>query len=306
MDKLTLETKKIMRNNISYLQYDLPIHQAQTSFLDFSDICVIKDMHPEALQEMHCHNFYCIFWFYSGEGTHIVDFNEYEIEQGLVFFLSPKHIHTYCNLANINGIAICFTEDFLLRIDNELQGRIKSKLFYPANGFSHCKISETAKETIKPIVNLLQEATISQYEDKSLQASYLASLLSLLLIDMIRLGEWDDSPLTNIPTDSYQVYMKFIQMVEDNFTVCHTVKNYIERLGVSQTTLNLYVQQYAKTTPLKIINNRIILEAKRLIRYSTLRIKQISFKLGFEDTSYFIKLFKRNVGMSPIEFREQD
>lgn len=141
-------------------------------------------MHPEALQEMHCHNFYCIFWFYSGEGTHIVDFNEYEIEQGLVFFLSPKHIHTYCNLANINGIAICFTEDFLLRIDNELQGRIKSKLFYPANGFSHCKISETAKETIKPIVNLLQEATISQYEDKSLQASYLASLLSLLLIDM--------------------------------------------------------------------------------------------------------------------------
>lgn len=255
---------------------------------------------------MHCHNFYCIFWFYSGEGTHIVDFKEYEVGQETVFFLSPKHLHTYRNLNNIDGLAICFTEDFLLKLDNELQGRIKAKLFYPVEDFSHCKISEAAKEKMKPIVKLLQEASISQYEDKSLQASYFASLLSLLLIDMIRFGEWDEFSLTNVSSDSYQVYMKFIQMVEDNFTGYHTVKDYIEALGVSQTTLNLYTQQYAKTTPLKIINNRIILEAKRLIRYSTLRIKQISFKLGFEDTSYFIKLFKRNVGMSPVEFRELD
>lgn len=65
-------------------------------------------------------------------------------------------------------------------------------------------------------------------------------------------------------------------------------------------------QQYAKTSPLKLINDRIILEAKRMIRYSDLRIKEIAFDLGFKDDSYFIKLFKRNVGMSPIEFREKE
>ena len=240
MDKQTLETKKIVCNDISYLQYDLPIQQVRTSFFDISDINVIKGMHPEALLETHCHNFYCIFWFYSGKGIHIVDLNEYKVESGSVFFLSPKHIHTFRDLANTEGIAICFTEDFLLKLNNELQGRIKTKLFYSANGFAHCKISETAKEAMKPIVKLLQETSLSQYEDISLQASYCASLLSLFLIDVIRLGEWDDSSLTDISKDSYQIYMKFIQMVEDNFTVCHTVKNYTERLGVSQTTLNLY------------------------------------------------------------------
>ena len=66
-------------------------------------------------------------------------------------------------------------------------------MFYPANGFAHCKISEAAKEKMKPIVKLMLEASALQYEDKSLQASYFASLLSLLLIDMIRLGEWGDS-----------------------------------------------------------------------------------------------------------------
>ncbi len=127
MEKQTLEKKKIVHNNISYLQYDLPTDQAKMSFFDISDISAIQKMHPEALQEMHCHNFYSIFWFNSGEGTHIVDFDEYEIEQGTVFFLSPKPIHTYRNLSNVDGIAMCFPEDFLLKIDNELQGRIKTK-----------------------------------------------------------------------------------------------------------------------------------------------------------------------------------
>lgn len=306
MEKQTLEKKEIVHNNISYLQYDLPTDQAQTSFFDISDISAIQKMHPEALQEMHCHNFYSIFWFNSGEGTHIVDFDEYEIEQGTVFFLSPKPIHTYRNLSNVDGIAMCFPEDFLLKIDKELQGRIKTKMFYPANGFAHCKISEAAKEKMMPIVKLMQEASALQYEDKSLQASYFASLLSLLLIDMIRLGEWGDSSFSSVSSDSFQVYAKFVQMVEDNYIEHHAVKDYIEKLGVSQTTLNLYTQQYAKTTPLKIINNRIILEAKRLLRYSTTRTKQIAFDLGFKDDSYFIKLFKRNVGMSPVEFREKE
>lgn len=306
MEKQTLEKKEIVHNNISYFQYDLPTDQAQTSFFDISDISAIQKMHPEALQEMHCHNFYSIFWFNSGEGTHIVDFDEYEIEQGTVFFLSPKPIHTYRNLSNVDGIAMCFPEDFLLKIDKELQGRIKTKMFYPANGFAHCKISEAAKEKMMPIVKLMQEASALQYEDKSLQASYFASLLSLLLIDMIRLGEWGDSSFSSVSSDSFQVYAKFVQMVEDNYIEHHAVKDYIEKLGVSQTTLNLYTQQYAKTTPLKIINNRIILEAKRLLCYSTTRTKQIAFYLGFKDDSYFVKLFKRNVGMSPVEFREKE
>ena len=298
MEKQTLEKKKIVHNNISYLQYDLPTDQAKMSFFDISDISAIQKMHPEALQEMHCHNFYSIFWFNSGEGTHIVDFDEYEIEQGTVFFLSPKPIHTYRNLSNV--------EDFLLKIDNELQGRSKTKMFDHANGFAHCKISEAAKEKMMPIVKLMQEASTLQYEDKSLQASYFASLLSLLLIDMIRLGEWGESSFSNVSSDSFQVYAKFVQMVEDNYIESHAVKDYIEKLGVSQTTLNQYTQQYAKTTPLKIINNRIILEAKRLLRYSTTRTKQIAFYLGFKDDSYFAKLFKRNVGMSPVEFREKE
>ena len=58
MEKQTLEKKKIVHNNISYLQYDLPTDQAQTSFFDISDINTIKDLRQEGLQKMHFLNLF--------------------------------------------------------------------------------------------------------------------------------------------------------------------------------------------------------------------------------------------------------
>lgn len=63
---------------------------------------------------------------------------------------------------------------------------------------------------------------------------------------------------------------------------------------------------YEGSTPLQIINERIVLEAKRMLRYLPLRVKEISRDLGFEDPSYFNKFFKKITGMTPVDFRELD
>ena len=62
---------------------------------------------------------------------------------------------------------------------------------------------------------------------------------------------------------------------------------------------------YGKS-PLIFINNRIILEAKRLVLYSDLMIKEIAYMLGYDDPSYFVKHFKRHTGYLPSEFREME
>ncbi len=306
MEKQTLETKKIVHNNISYLQYDLAKDQANTSFFDISDINTIKDLRQEGLQEMHFLNLYSIFWFYSGAGTHIVDFDEYNIEKESIFFLSPKHLHTFRHLKDINGIGIIFTEDLLLHLDTELLNCIKAKLFYPIHGVSHCTLQENAKRKIERYAKLLQEESESNTKDTSLKYNFLASALSLFLIDIIRLGDWEETDKLDVNSDPHRTYWLFVDLVEKNFAQHHSVKFYTEALSISQTTLAAHTQQYAKTSPLKLINDRIILEAKRVIRYSDLRIKEIAFDLGFKDDSYFAKLFKRNVGMSPVEFREKE
>lgn len=263
-------------------------------------------MFPNAASELHSHQFYSIFWFHSGEGTHIVDFDEYNIEKDSIFFLSPKHLHTFRNLKDNNGIAIAFTEDFLLHLGTELLNCIKAKLFYPIHGVSHCTLQENAKRKIEHYVKLLQEESASNTKGTLLKTNFLASALSLFLIDIIRLGDWEEDDKLVVNSDPHRTYWRFVDLVEKNFAQHHSVKFYTETMRISQTTLAAHTQQYAKISPLKLINDRIILEAKRMIRYSDLRIKEVAFDLGFKDDSYFAKLFKRNVGMSPVEFREKE
>ena len=59
------------------------------------------------------------------------------------------------------------------------------------------------------------------------------------------------------------------------------------------------------STPLQIINDRIVLEAKRQLQHTSLNIKEISYNLGFEDPSYSVKFFKRLAGSMPSEFRKR-
>ena len=270
MDQHILEKRAISSKKYTYLQYSLTSALSKSSFFCITTIQDAIELYPDPWYEMHSHRFYSIFWFHSGEGTHIVDFDEYNIEKDSIFFLSPKHLHTF------------------------------------RHGVSHCTLQENAKKKIERYTKLLQEESESNTKDTSLKDNFLASALSLFLIDIIRLGDWEEADKLDVNSDPHRTYWLFVDLIEKNFAKHHSVKFYTETMRISQTTLAAHTQQYAKTSPLKLINDRIILEAKRMIRYSDLRIKEIAFDLGFKDDSYFVKLFKRNVGMSPVEFRQKE
>lgn len=150
----------------------------------------------------------------------------------------------------------------------------------------------------------MQETATAQ-ENNPWRTCFFASALSLFLMDMDRLGEWKNSGemITDGDRSSFLICQKFISMVEDNFTKLHTVKAYVDKLGVSQPTLSHSTRLCIRKSPLKFINYRIMREAKRMIRFGSLNMKEIASSLGFEDFSYFVRMFKREAGMSPAEFK---
>ena len=168
----------------------------------------------------------------------------YNIEKDSIFFLSPKHLHTFRHLKDINGIGIIFTEDLLLHLDTELLNCIKAKLFYPIHGVSHCTLQENAKRKIERYAKLLQEESESNTKDTSLKYNFLASALSLFLIDIIRLGDWEEADKLDVNSDPHRTYWLFVDLVEKNFAQHHSVKFYTEALRISQTTLAAHTQQY--------------------------------------------------------------
>ena len=82
--------------------------------------------------------------------------------------------------------------------------------------------------------------------------------------------------------------------MERHYIKYHSVAQYAELLHITPKALNKRITRYTNTTPNDIIKNRIILETKRLLAHTPLSIKEISYELGYEDTSYFTR-FLRNM-----------
>lgn len=93
-------------------------------------------------------------------------------------------------------------------------------------------------------------------------------------------------------------------MIEHNYHKHHDVKFYLERLNVSVNVLSKCCKTNAGKTPLAVINEYIILEAKQLLLHTEMRNNEISSELGFEEPAHFSSFFRRHAKMSPAKFRE--
>lgn len=235
---------------------------------------------------MHLHGFYEIIWFQKGSGTHYVDFNQYAIAPGTIIFISPGQIHSFDTKHDQEGYVL----------------KICAELFDDFVSLSCVIVQDKDSAALEMLIGAMQEEL--KKEDSLGHREALHALVKLFVI-MVRRSYAGMNPSAPNPHKvSYKAFLNFRKLIEENYCRLHTVKDYASLLNVSSKTLTLYVNECSKYSPLELINNRIILEAKRLLRYSVLSVKEIAFRLGFEDPSYFAKFFKRLVKQSPADYRE--
>ena len=96
----------------------------------------------------------------------------------------------------------------------------------------------------------------------------------------------------------------FRDLLETNYTNLKSVSDYAQLIFISEKRLGQATTKVLGKSPKEVINDRILLEAKRLLVHTNLSIKEIGQELGFEDPAYFVRYFKKNTKTSPVEFRE--
>ena len=106
-------------------------------------------------------------------------------------------------------------------------------------------------------------------------------------------------PIANI------LFVKFRNLVEHRFDRCHQVKDYADVLQVTPTKLNEICKKAGQRNASDFILDRILLAAKRNLMFSNLSNKEIAFRLGFKDPSYFSRFFKNKTSLSPSKFRKE-
>jgi len=252
-------------------------------------------------QEPHIHSFYQILWFMSGEGKHYVDFNEYEVKSNSLFFISKGQIHHF-DENEYEGCIIHFNESFITDNENYINIFLKQNIFNSFEKEPLFQIKETDTKELQNIVNQMQ--TEMWTPNQFAHSEYLKVLLHLFLIVIQRFGVRKDCNGLSVNNPSHILFVKFRNLLEENYRTTHTVSEYAELLNISNKTLTNCTNEISHQTPLQIINERLSLEAKRLLAYSDKNVNEIGFELGFEDPSYFVKFFKRHTKMLPGDFRK--
>ena len=140
-------------------------------------------------------------------------------------------------------------------------------------------------------------------QSKEFHYEMLQNLLHNFLIEAHR--EKRNQGFRELPKGANLDYtLLFNELIDKHFLTIKSVKEYADMIHVSEKKLSNTTSVILGKSPKEIINERVILEAKRLLVHTNQSIKEIAFHLGFGETTNFIKYFKLQTGNTPTEFRE--
>ncbi len=266
------------------------------------DIGELYQNFKDTLTTTHRTGFYHIIWFQQGNPTHLVDFNPIKIKPNTLLFLNKDTVQRFDNKTKFEGKAILFTDSFFCKTEADTKFLKNNILFNDLFSVSQIQIENQTKL----YVELLQQMTNELQNVKdNLQADILKNQLHNFLLHSER--EKRQQNFIGINKDANLDYvMLFKDLLEKNYKTQKQVTYYAKEMFISEKRLNQVTSKLFGKTPKEIIDDRIMLEAKRILAHTNESVKEICFYLGFEEPTNFIKYFKKHSNITPIEFREKN
>jgi len=241
--------------------------------------------------------YFTIAWNRAESQTVTIDGTEYDFPANTLLTLLFNQSFSFENSSGI--IAWQFNREFYCIIDHDSEVSCVGFLFSSTDHL-FVKLNDLALQKLQ----LLSDVFIEEFNTSdNIQNEMLLVLLKRLIIYITRLARSGFTPVAKIQDERFHIIRKFNLLVEKNFKSEHSVSFYADQLCKAPKTLSNLFAIFNQKTPSQIIQDRITVEAKRLLCYTDRSIKHITFELGFEDVSYFSNFFKKNTGVSPSDFR---
>jgi AraC-like DNA-binding protein len=279
---------------------DLKYNGAPSQFV-FKSMDGIGSALMDAEKFPHRHNYFTVIWPFNNAGKHIVDFREYTLTRNQIFFVSPWQVHQVITDGTESGYVILFTNEFLEKnsIRNDFIGNLK--LFRNVDETPPLSVDDPMASRLKIFADSMKEA-FSSRQDMYLET--IGAWLKLFLIECNNhCSLLPGSNLQSIEV-SKTLVRNFRELVERNHIKWHQVKFYASALNVTPNYLNEVIKSSVNMPAKEYIQQRLVLEAKRMVVYTSKSGKEIGYDLGFDDPAHFSKFFKINTGRSLAEFRE--
>jgi len=248
--------------------------------------------------KLHRHNYLEIFMFNKGGGSHLIDFHEYAIQDNELHFVFPNQIHLVKRSDDANGFVILFKADFLrVQQGNPMQEFYAKMVHSPI-----VNPTEEQRNVLQSIFELLKNEFAQK--DVEFNNSMLKYYLNAFLIQCLRYKTLAEPNTVNLLDKDHQICNQLVQLIEQYFTNQEDLEFYESKLGVGYKKMSAATKKVYGKSPKALINERLLLEIKRKLLYSTESIKEIAYTFNFNEPSHLTKFFGRyHEKQSPLEFR---
>ncbi|MGC4233204.1 MAG: helix-turn-helix transcriptional regulator [Niabella sp.] len=269
------------------------IREFRKSQLAGRDELLFNELHGERhIDKPHKHDFFIIILFDRAQGIHTIDFRDYAIENRQIHVLFPGQVHRWDIKPKTIG--------YQLMID-----RVFFERFAPYFRFSFTNYMNHPVIPATPDSFQLLKYEFDAIKDELNSANSLKDIISARAAVIAAIVSKEAENLFS----DLKVYQsnprlaKFNMFIEQHFREEKLVTFYASKLHISANYLNILCRKHLHASATQLIQQRVLLEAKRLLQSTDLSIKEIAFELGFVDHAYFSNFFKGQAGVTPTVFR---
>lgn len=244
---------------------------------------------------------YTFIWNRGMPKRWVVDSIPTEIPSNTIFSLSPgQAIIIPSKEEDEDYIVIQFNREFYCVQDHDQEVSCNGILFNGALTTPMLRLDADEQRSFSVLLEVIKEE-FSNKDD--VQLEMLRTVLKRFIIKCTRLAKLQFAN-NFISPQELDTVRHFSALIEKHFRTLHKVSDYAELMNKSPKTLSNVFNALGEKTPLQIIHERILLEAKKLLLYTDKSSKEISFELNFPDPVQFSRLFKNETGLTPIEFKQ--
>lgn len=272
----------------------------QELLIDVLDLDYIKT--GIRLNPVHRETFYCIIFI--TEGSEEVSVNEHNrrVCPGEVICSRPGEVWKWQPDPQLKGIVLIFEEQFLLSF-------FKDPLFLDRFAYLRADrpspfllLDKELQERLYHLLLLMKDEIDSRTEkDQHILRAMLYETLMLLNRADTSKAE-DGQPMNEVSVSRY--VDKFTSLVASEYVAHHDVEYYANSLCITPNYLNKVVRLTLGTTAKLYIHKMLFEEAQRRLAYTSATINEIADGLHFDSASYFIRFFRKNAGVTPLQYRE--
>lgn len=250
----------------------------------------------EVRNEVHRHDFHELFFLTSGTGEHMIDLEVHPFNAPCLHAIVAGQVHRLNRGADSSGVVLMFQREAIhaTAMDEDLH-----TLFSGLHGGPVWELQAEQLAMASTLLDLIAHETATDHPSARRAAN------GLLTVLIAKCAQWagGQQPHPGEPI-SADVVRRFLGDVERDFLTERRVSAYADRCAITADHLSDLLRKRIGRTAMEVLQDRLILEAKRLLLHSSMSLKEVGFALNMEDPAYFSRVFKKATELTPGEYRE--